>query len=38
MIGANYLVADGCQTTARNETNMTATDDGDAQKYTPKDR
>jgi hypothetical protein len=38
MIGANYLVADGCQATARDEANVTATDDGDAQKYTPMDR
>jgi hypothetical protein len=38
MIGANYLVADGCQATARDEPNVTAADDGDAQKYTPMDR
>ena len=38
MIGANYLVADGCQAGAGNQTNVTATDDGDAQTHTPMDR
>jgi hypothetical protein len=38
MIGANHLVANGCQAGAGNQTNVTATDDGDAQTYTPMDQ
>jgi DNA-binding HxlR family transcriptional regulator len=36
MIGADYLVADGCQATASDETNVTAPDNGELHRRTPR--